>query len=92
MDTAGRIERFRRKYAKSDAGKADAAKAEATKSNWLHRRRARVPVLQRNGYQTLAVVGALFLGEGYSRVRLRRMSLFPATKPTVSSTMPLHCA
>ncbi len=25
MDTAGRIERFRRKYAKSDAGKAEAA-------------------------------------------------------------------
>jgi large subunit ribosomal protein L31 len=31
LDTAGRIERFRRKYAKSDAGKADAAKAETTK-------------------------------------------------------------
>jgi large subunit ribosomal protein L31 len=26
MDTAGRVERFRRKYAKSDAGKAEAAK------------------------------------------------------------------
>jgi large subunit ribosomal protein L31 len=25
VDTAGRVERFRRKYAKSDAGKADAA-------------------------------------------------------------------
>ena len=25
MDTAGRVERFRRKYAKSDAGKAEAA-------------------------------------------------------------------
>jgi large subunit ribosomal protein L31 len=32
MDTAGRVERFRRKYAKSDAGKAEAAaKAVATK-------------------------------------------------------------
>ena len=31
MDTAGRVERFRRKYAKSDAGKADAAKVEAAK-------------------------------------------------------------
>ena len=31
MDTAGRIERFRRKYAKSDAAKADAAKAETAK-------------------------------------------------------------
>ena len=31
MDTAGRVERFRRKYAKSDAGKAEAAKAEAAK-------------------------------------------------------------
>jgi hypothetical protein len=30
MDTAGRVERFRRKYAKSDAGKADAAKAAET--------------------------------------------------------------
>jgi len=29
VDTAGRVERFRRKYAKSDAGKADAAKAAA---------------------------------------------------------------
>ncbi len=29
MDTAGRVERFRRKYAKSDAGKAEAAKAAA---------------------------------------------------------------
>ena len=27
VDTAGRVERFRRKYAKSDAGKSDAAKA-----------------------------------------------------------------
>ena len=26
LDTAGRVERFRRKYAKSDAGKAEAAK------------------------------------------------------------------
>jgi large subunit ribosomal protein L31 len=33
MDTAGRVERFRRKYAKSDAGKAEAAKAaEAAKT------------------------------------------------------------
>ena len=31
VDTAGRVERFRRKYAKSDAGKADAAKAETAK-------------------------------------------------------------
>jgi large subunit ribosomal protein L31 len=31
MDTAGRIERFRRKYAKSDAGKAEAAKTETAK-------------------------------------------------------------
>lgn len=31
LDTAGRIERFRRKYAKSDAGKAETAKAEAAK-------------------------------------------------------------
>jgi large subunit ribosomal protein L31 len=32
VDTAGRVERFRRKYAKSDAGKAEAAKtAEAKK-------------------------------------------------------------
>ena len=31
MDTAGRVERFRRKYAKSDAGKAEAAKVEAAK-------------------------------------------------------------
>ena len=30
MDTAGRVERFRRKYAKSDAGKAEAAKAAET--------------------------------------------------------------
>jgi hypothetical protein len=29
MDTAGRVERFRRKYAKSDAGKAEAAKKQA---------------------------------------------------------------
>ena len=28
MDTAGRVERFRRKYAKSDAAKAEAAKTE----------------------------------------------------------------
>ena len=28
MDKAGRVERFRRRYAKSDAGKADAVKAE----------------------------------------------------------------
>ena len=27
VDTAGRVERFRRKYAKSDGGKAEAAKA-----------------------------------------------------------------
>ena len=32
VDTAGRVERFRRKYAKSDAGKAAAAKAEAAKN------------------------------------------------------------
>ena len=32
LDTAGRVERFRRKYAKSDAGKAEAAKAEAAKA------------------------------------------------------------
>ena len=31
VDTAGRVERFRRKYAKSDAGKAEAAKVEAAK-------------------------------------------------------------
>jgi large subunit ribosomal protein L31 len=31
LDTAGRVERFRRKYAKSDAAKAEAAKAEAAK-------------------------------------------------------------
>jgi hypothetical protein len=31
MDTAGRVERFRRKYAKSDAAKAEAAKAETAK-------------------------------------------------------------
>ncbi len=31
LDTAGRIERFRRKYAKSDVGKAEAAKTEAAK-------------------------------------------------------------
>ena len=31
MDTAGRVERFRRKYAKSDAGKAEAAKAAEAK-------------------------------------------------------------
>jgi large subunit ribosomal protein L31 len=29
VDTAGRVERFRRKYAKSDTGKAEAAKTEA---------------------------------------------------------------
>ena len=28
MDTAGRVERFRRKYAKSDAAKSEAAKTE----------------------------------------------------------------
>jgi large subunit ribosomal protein L31 len=27
VDTAGRVERFRRKYAKSDSGKSEAAKA-----------------------------------------------------------------
>ena len=32
VDTAGRVERFRRKYAKSDTGKAEAAKAEAAKT------------------------------------------------------------
>jgi len=32
VDTAGRVERFRRKYAKSDAGKAEAAKTEAAKN------------------------------------------------------------
>jgi len=33
VDTAGRVERFRRKYAKSDAGKAEASKAsEAAKT------------------------------------------------------------
>ena len=31
VDTAGRVERFRRKYAKSDAGKADAAAKVAAK-------------------------------------------------------------
>jgi len=31
LDTAGRIERFRRKFAKSDSAKAEAAKAEAAK-------------------------------------------------------------
>jgi hypothetical protein len=31
MDTAGRVERFRRKYAKSDAAKAEAARAETAK-------------------------------------------------------------
>ena len=31
MDTAGRVERFRRKYAKSDAGKDAAAKEAAAK-------------------------------------------------------------
>jgi large subunit ribosomal protein L31 len=29
IDTAGRVERFRRKFAKSDAAKSDAAKGEA---------------------------------------------------------------
>lgn len=33
MDTAGRVERFRRKYANSDAGKTDAAKTEAAKTD-----------------------------------------------------------
>jgi large subunit ribosomal protein L31 len=32
IDTAGRVERFRRKYAASDASKAQAARPEATKS------------------------------------------------------------
>jgi large subunit ribosomal protein L31 len=32
VDTAGRVERFRRKYAKADAAKAEAAKAEAAKT------------------------------------------------------------
>ena len=31
MDTAGRVERFRLKYAKSDAAKAEAAKSETAK-------------------------------------------------------------
>jgi large subunit ribosomal protein L31 len=31
VDTAGRVERFRRKYAKSDAAKAEAAKTETAK-------------------------------------------------------------
>jgi large subunit ribosomal protein L31 len=31
LDTAGRVERFRRKYAKSDAAKSDASKEEAAK-------------------------------------------------------------
>ena len=31
VDTAGRVERFRRKYAKSDAGKAQAAKTAEAK-------------------------------------------------------------
>ena len=31
MDTAGRVERFRRKYAKSDAAKAEVAKSETAK-------------------------------------------------------------
>ena len=31
VDTAGRVERFRRKYAKAEAAKAEAAKAEAAK-------------------------------------------------------------
>ncbi len=31
LDKAGRVERFRKRYAKSDAGKADAAKADADK-------------------------------------------------------------
>ena len=32
LDTAGRVERFRRKYAKSDAAKSEAAKKEAAKN------------------------------------------------------------
>ena len=32
VDTAGRVERFRRKYAKSDAAKNEAAKSEAAKN------------------------------------------------------------
>jgi large subunit ribosomal protein L31 len=32
VDTAGRVERFRRKYAKSDAAKSETAKAEAAKT------------------------------------------------------------
>jgi large subunit ribosomal protein L31 len=32
LDTAGRVERFRRKYAKSDAAKTEAAKTEAAKA------------------------------------------------------------
>jgi large subunit ribosomal protein L31 len=31
MDTAGRVERFRRKYAKSDAAKAEATRSETAK-------------------------------------------------------------
>jgi large subunit ribosomal protein L31 len=31
LDTAGRVERFRRKYAKSDAAKTEAAKTESAK-------------------------------------------------------------
>ena len=33
MDKAGRVERFRRRYAKSDAGKEEAAKAESVAAN-----------------------------------------------------------
>jgi large subunit ribosomal protein L31 len=32
LDTAGRVERFRRKYAKSDAAKSEAAKKDAAKN------------------------------------------------------------
>src|ERR1700748_3413964 len=35
VDTAGRVERFRRKYAKSDGGKAEATKAPAAKETRL---------------------------------------------------------
>ena len=33
VDTAGRVEKFLRRYGKSDAGKAEAAKAEAAKGD-----------------------------------------------------------
>ena len=33
LDTAGRVERFRRKYAKSDAAKAEAARPKPRRSN-----------------------------------------------------------